>query len=182
MQRNKKIKLGKSNNTDFEKKVMAKIKSGEIAMRPKWYFVAGSFLGIASLAGLITAAVFFLNLTIFFFRSHSPMKQWKLASMITEFPWWVPAAAITGIVLSVWLLKKYDFSYKKNFWVIAAGFIVSIIMAALLIDAIGLNENWSRRSPMRRFYIQFDNGQKKNYSKSNKFDRLNYKIKEVTKK
>lgn len=76
--------------------------------------------------------------------------------MVNNFPWWIPVVAIVGIIVSVWLLKKYDFSYKKNFPLIVVGFILSIIIAAIMIDNFGFNEKWSKRGPMRRFYQQLE--------------------------
>lgn len=135
---------------------MAKVKSNEISIKPRWYFVAGSLLTIAGLVGFSLGAVFLTNLTLFLLRRHGPMGQWRLEIMLNSFPWWIPVLAIAGLVLGVRLLKKYDFSYKKNFWLIIGGFIVSIILAAFLLDYLGLNDSWSRQGPMRRFYQQIE--------------------------
>lgn len=155
MSKNKKITPTKQKNTDFEKEVMAKIKRGEITMKPKWYFVVGSLMMGAGLVGVSIGAIFLVNLTLFLLRKRGPGLM-RLELMLTSFPWWVPILAIVGILIGIWLLKKYDFSYKKNFLLIVVAFVVSIIMAAWLIDSLGLNETWSRRGPMRRFYQQFE--------------------------
>ena len=84
------------------------------------------------------------------------MAQWRLQQLLTSFPLWVPILAIVGIVLGIVMLRKYDFSYKKNFWYIVLGFILSVILAAFLIDQLGLNDIWSRQGPMRRFYQQVE--------------------------
>ena len=125
-------------------------------MKPRWHFVAGSLIGLFSLAGLGVGAVFLVNIIFFSLRRHGPMGQWRFEAMLNSFPWWIPAAATAGIVVSILLLKKYDFSYKKNFALIVIGFVASIIIGALLIDNLGLNEAWSGRGPMRRFYQQLE--------------------------
>ena len=55
------------------------------------------------------------------------------------------------------MLKKYDFSYKKNFHLIIIGIITSIIIAGLFIDYLGLNDVWSHQGIMRRLYQQSEN-------------------------
>ena len=149
-------KISKITPVDFEKAVMAKVKSNKISMKPRWYFVMGSLLTMAGLIGFSIGAVFLTNLTLFLLRRHGPMGQWRLQQLLTSFPLWVPVFAVFGIVLGIWMLRKYDFSYKKNFWLIALGFIVSIVIAAYIIDYAGFNDIWSRQGPMRRFYQQFE--------------------------
>jgi len=135
---------------------MAKVKSNEISMKPHWYFALGSFLIVAGLVSFSIGAVFLTNLTLFLLRRHGPMGQWRLQQLLTSFPLWVPVLAILGIAIGIWLLRKYDFSYKKNFWFIVLGFILSVILAAFIIDRLGLNDIWSRQGPMRRFYQQVE--------------------------
>ena len=146
----------KTPSIDLEKTIMAKVKSNEISMKPRWYFIVGSLLAIAGLVGLSIGAIFLTNLTLFLLRSHGPMGQWRLQQLISSFPIWIPTFAIVGIVFGIWMLQKYDFSYKKNFWIIILGFILSVILAAFSIDMLDLNDTWSRQGPMRRFYQQVE--------------------------
>lgn len=135
---------------------MAKVKSKEILMKPRWYFVLGSILTLIGLVGFSIGAVFLVNVTLFLLRRHGPMGQWRLQLMLSSFPWWIPVLAIVGVIVGIWLLKKYDFSYRKNFPLIIAGFILSIVLAAFILDYVGLNDLWSRQGPMRRFYQQIE--------------------------
>lgn len=135
---------------------MAKVKSRQITMKPRWYFAAGSILMIAGLTALSVGAIFLTNLTLFTLRRHGPMASWRLEMMLQSFPWWIPLLAIMGIALGIWMLKKYDFSYKRNFILIVLGFIVSILIAAFIIDSLGLNDIWSKKGPMKRLYQQVE--------------------------
>jgi len=144
--------------TNIEKTVMGKVRSSEIVMKPRWIFVVGSILMMVGLVGLGIGIAFLTNLMLFLFRRHGPMGQLRLQLLLDSFPWWIPVLAIVGIVLGIFMLKKYDFSYKKNFFLIIVGFIASIIISAWLIDYLGINEAWSRIGPMRRFYQQLENG------------------------
>jgi hypothetical protein len=142
---------------EIEKTVMAMVKANEIAMKPKWYFMLGSLLSMVGLVGLSIGAIFLINLTLFLVQRHGPMGQWRLQQILNSFPWWVPILAIIGLGLGIWLLKKYDLAYKKNFWLIVAGFIISVFLAAFILDYSGLNSIWSHQGPMRRFYQQLEN-------------------------
>lgn len=155
MSKNKKIILTKQKKTDFENVVMSKIKKGEITMKPKWFFMVGSLMMGVGLVGASFGAIFLVNLTLFLLRKRGPGLM-RLELMLASFPWWVPILAIIGIAIGIWLLKKYDFSYKKNFMLIIVAFIASIVIAAWLIDYLGFNEAWSTRGPMRKFYQQFE--------------------------
>lgn len=144
-------------SVDFEKSIMEKIRRNQITMKPKWYFILGSTLMMIGLTTSTLAAIFLMNLTIFLLRRHGPNGQWRLEMMYDSFPLWIPLIAVLGIGLGVWLLKKYDFAYKKNFLLISIGFVMAIVMAGFIIDGLGLNDMWSRQGPMRRFYQQIEN-------------------------
>ena len=141
---------------NFEKEIMAKVKSGQVTMKPKWFFVAGSILSLIGLAGLSISAVFLINIIVFLLKKHGPMGQWRLEAMMDSLPLWIPILAVAGIIGGIWFLKKYDFSYKKNFWLIVIGFILSIIITGWVVDSLGLNEILSRKGQMRRFYQQIE--------------------------
>jgi uncharacterized membrane protein len=144
-----------TNKINIEKEVMSRVSSGKIAMKPKWYFVAGSVFMLFGITSAAVAAVFLINLTIFLLRKQGP-GYGKLAMMFGSFPFWIPILAIVGIGAGILLLRKYDFSYKKNFLLIIIGFIATVAIAGFVIDGLGLNDIWSRHSPMRGFYQQIE--------------------------
>jgi uncharacterized membrane protein YozB (DUF420 family) len=146
----------KEKRADLEKEIMSKVTSGRIAMKPKWYFVIGSLFSIIGLTALSVASVFFVNIMMFLLRKHGPMAQWRLEAMLKSYPVWIPVLAIFGIIAGIWLLRKYDFSYKKNFLLIILGFIASIIIAGFIIDRLGLNDAWSQRGLMKGFYQRIE--------------------------
>ena len=145
-------KKQKVNSANIELNVMAKINSGQIAMKPRWYFAVGAFLSIIGLVSLGVIATFLTNLSMFLLRQHGPNGEWRLQQILDSFPLWVPVLAVVGIVLGVWMLKQYDFSYRKNFWLIILAFILSIILTAYFLDYTGLDNIWMRQGPMMRFY------------------------------
>lgn len=144
--------LRKDKALNMEKAIMEKIKEGKVKMKPKLYFILGTMFSIAGLAGISVSCAFLINIILFVLKRHGPMGQWRLNVIFDSFPIWIPVVAITGIVFGIWLLKKYDFSYKKNFAGIAVGFILSILIAGYMIDKMGINDVLSQKGTMRRFY------------------------------
>jgi len=77
--------------------------------------------------------------------------------MFESFPFWIPILAILGIGVGILLLRKYDFSYKKNFFLMIIGFIATVVIAGFVIDGLGLNNVWSRSGLMKGFYQGIEN-------------------------
>lgn len=157
MSKTRKIISKKNKKINLEKEIMSKVALGKIVMKPKWYFIIGTVLSIFSIASLSVISIFLTNIILFTLRKRGPMAQWKIQMLINNFPLWIPILAIMGIVIGIWMLKKYDFSYKKNFPIVIITFIASIIIAGFIIDQSGLNEIWSHRGVMRRFYQKIEN-------------------------
>lgn len=136
---------------NMENTIMNKVLSGEIKMKPKIYFLIGSVLTFIGSIGLIIGSVFFTNLTLFLIRKHGPGTG-RLIQMLDSFPLWIPFIALILVIMGITLLKKYDFAYKRNYTALAFAILLAVVLSALIIDTSGLNEVWSRRGPMKRFY------------------------------
>jgi len=148
--------------------VMDKIHYGKIKMRPKVYFVTGLLLAFFGLVASILISVFFVGLMRFSLRTHGPMGEYRLDQMLFSFPWWAVAVVILGLVIGIWLLRRYDFSYKINFKVIVVGFVVAIIVVGWVVDMTGLNDILFRQGPKQgimRQYLQENNIPGQNWNK-----------------
>ncbi len=139
---------------DLESTIMEKVRSNEIAMKPRWYFVVGSIMTLIGLTASTVAAIFLINVTLFLLREHGPRGEWRLQQMLESFPLWIPVLAVAGIAVGVWLVRKYDFSYRYNFGLIAVGFIVAVVSSAFILDYTGLSDIWFRQGPMKGMYRQ----------------------------
>lgn len=171
--------MQKIKKVNLEKQIMEQVKSGRVVMKPKWYFIAGSILSVFSFSVLTIASIFLINIILFLLRPHGPMGQLKFEMMVSRFPWWIPVVAVAGLFVGVWLLKQYDFSYKKNFNLIIIGFIASVLVAGFLINSLGLNEFWLKRGgTMKRFYQNIERQENVNIEgkvKGVRYEGRNYK-------
>jgi len=125
-------------------------------MKPRWYFVLGTSALVVGLVGLSIVLIFLVNLSVFSLRTHGPMGDIRYQQLLASFPWWIPAIMIVGLGLGIFLLKKYDFSYKKNFLLVILGFIAVILLSGIIADALGINTFLSRQGQMRRLYQQVE--------------------------
>ncbi len=145
---------------NIKKNVMEQIREGKVTMHSKMYFILGSVFLFGGLIALFILSVFLINIAFFVLKSHGPMGQYRLELLISSFPWWAPLLSVLGIVLGVWILKKYDFSYKKNFILLVILFIGAIVFAGWLIDVTGVDNIWFKRGPMQKImkrYVQENN-------------------------
>lgn len=141
---------------DITKNVMSKIKKEQIIMRPKWYFWLGSLSIFFALIGLAIVSIFLISLVTFSLRSHGPMGAIRYQQIVSNFPWGAPIIVVMGMIVGLTLLKKYDFSYRKNFALIIVVVISAVLLAGILVNTLGVDKLWIKRGPMRRFYQQYD--------------------------
>ena len=129
--------------------VMGKIHHGEVKMRPKMYFVIGSIFTFLGLVLSILTTIFLIGLIRFSFFSHGRMGEYKVDELLSHFSWFGPSSAILGLVIGLWLLHRYDFSYKINFKIVIIIFVTAIITAGIILDMTGLNDVLFRRGMMK---------------------------------
>ncbi len=134
---------------DISEQVMSQIARGRIRMRPRWVFLAGSMAMAFGMIGVIVLSIFFVSLTAFSLRTHGPMGAVRFEQLLQSFPWWAPMLAVFGIGLGGSLLKRYDFSYKRNFRLLFVLFVLAIILAGWSIDVLGLDRIWIDRGLFR---------------------------------
>ena len=109
--------------------VMERIHEDKIKIRPKIYSILGSLFLFLGLTASILTSIFLFGLMRFSLRSHGPMGEYRFAQMVSSFPWWTVIVAVVGMIVGIYLLQKYDFSYKINSRVMVIGFVFSIILA-----------------------------------------------------
>jgi len=146
--------MPRESKIDIESKIISRIKTEEIKMKPRWSFTVGSFLSFSGLVGISTGLVFLISLAAFLLRRGGCLRLGRVQAALAAFPWWIPLLALVGFFGGIRLLKRYDFSYKKNFVLVAVVFAASLLLAGLLIDNLGLNEQLAK-GRMKGFYQRF---------------------------
>ena len=134
---------------------MDKIHNEKIKMKPRTYFVIGSILTFVGLVSSVVFSVFLIGLMKFSIRSHGPMANYRFDRIMDTFPWWALILAVVGLFIGVWLIRKYDFSFKVNLKFFIIGFIFAVFIGGWIVDSMGFNEALMRRGPMRGMMKQY---------------------------
>ncbi len=135
---------------DITENVMSQIHQGKIKMKPKIYFIIGSILTFLGAVSAFIVSIFLTSLIRFSLRTHlSQGAQYKLDQMLSNFPWWIVIFTIISLSIGIWLVRKYDFSYKIKPWAMVLSFILIIVVAGFTIDMMGLNDTLRHRGPMK---------------------------------
>ncbi|MFH1236460.1 MAG: hypothetical protein V1685_06025, partial [Parcubacteria group bacterium] len=110
------------------------------------------------LAASVLAAAFFVGVALFRFRLHRPFgflgAPNGFEAFIGNMPWIPIILALAGITFGTWIMRKYDFSYRHAFIGIAGGFVFSLLVFGIVIDAVGLPERAGELTPIRPFIEQ----------------------------
>lgn len=141
-------------NTKIEKKLMKKIENNEIKIKSKWVFYLASGLILSGLVFSFVTFMYFVNLVIFYFsRTHySTMWQYRLLLNLQNFPFYILLVAIFALIGGLYLIKKYDFSYKLNYLTVVLIFVILGIFSAVIFNFLGLNDFMEKRGLMKDFY------------------------------
>lgn len=129
--------------------VMDQIHNGKVKMKPKIYFIIGSILTFVGLVSSFIVSIFLFGLIKFSLRTHGRMSQYRFDELVANFPWWTLVLAIIFLFLGIWLIRKYDFSYKREPWMIILGFVLVVIVSGWVMDMTGLNDRLFQRGLMK---------------------------------
>lgn len=134
---------------DITKNVMGRINTGQVKMRPKIFFVAGSVLTFSGLTLAFVSSAFLLSILHLSLREGGRMRAYRLETLQELFHWWIPVAATVALITGLWLLRRYEFSYKKSFLWIVLWFALAVVTASTLFVITGAHEMIVERGPMR---------------------------------
>lgn len=128
-----------TNRSKIENKVMAKITSGQVKMRPHYYYSLVTVLSFAAVAVLAFALSYLLSLTNLWLRIQTATGQaWgaqrNLTSLVDNFPWWAILLAIAELVGLILIVKKLGKLYK-----VKLVYLVTAIVAIALLIGYGLS-------------------------------------------
>lgn len=156
-------KQTKTLTPDFSEEIMTKINTGQVRMRSKIFFALASIgLGIgisvfASLGALI------VSIAIFRLRIAGPTEYLRFGApgikpFFANIPIVFILLAAFAIITVIILLKKFDFSYRHNWWGITLGVIALIITSGMVFDTLGSQQYLLRRSVLRPLLTQQSTG------------------------
>ncbi|MBU1085833.1 hypothetical protein KKB06_05790, partial [Patescibacteria group bacterium] len=113
------------------KAVMKKIKSQQLKMKPKAYFVLGSMLLGAGIVGVLLITVFLTGTIFFRLRMGGAMRYLGfggpgLRFFVRSLPWKVMGLALVSFLGGSWILKKHDKAYKVGLGWLVLGAVITV--------------------------------------------------------
>lgn len=129
---------------NISKHIVKQIKTHNLKIRPKSYFVAGSILFSFGVSAVFLLSIFFLNLFIFKFRILSyqfPLYPAYFHSRLifANLPFYAVVLSFFFLIAGINLLKKSDLAYKFNPLLVVLSTAFLVIMIGFLLDKSGFN-------------------------------------------
>lgn len=143
----------------IKKEIASQIKSGQLKMKPKWYFIMGTVLLFQGTLGAILLGIFVSNLCFYHLRNYGPfgylfLGRAGLDPFLDTFPWKLLILVGLSLLVGFKLLKKYEFSYSKHSIYLFLILMVVILISGLLADLVGFNEKVRRSSFLNPIYSE----------------------------
>lgn len=131
-------------NSRIKEKILEKIKSGQITMRSRTYFLLHAALMIFSLAITFFVGWFLIGVLFFLFNQAG---VWHLSifgisgflAFLSSFSWIVLLIGLASLVVFEIVLKKFPFGYKNTLLYSVLVFAAIILIGNMAVNAAGLN-------------------------------------------
>lgn len=130
---------------DIKKKILEKIKQGEVAMKPKWHFVLESVLAIIGIVILSLGLLYILSFIVFALRQSGVMFAPAFGlrgvfAFLYSSPWILILLAVLFVGVLEILVRKYSFTYKKPIVYVLLGIVVISLAGSYAIAQTTMHE------------------------------------------
>ena len=135
-------------------KVLNKIKSGEVKMKPKIYFILRTILFILGALVLVFFIIYFISFIIFSLRASGVLFLPKfglpgMKILFSSLPWLLILMTVILIMLLEIFAKKFTFVYRRPIVYSLLIIIMIVFMGSILIDKTPLHLNLFHRAQER---------------------------------
>ena len=129
--------------TDTGQSVMTKIKSGQVRMRPRLFYVLVSFItgAIILLSSLLVS--YLMTIVFFWVRIQTANTmafgaRVKLSEAVSSFPWWALILAGLLFALAVFLIRRQGQMYKHRLSTIVAILLAISLVLGMFLSILGI--------------------------------------------
>lgn len=117
----------------IEERVMDKIQSGRVHMRPRAYYVSLSVLGILVVALLGFVSSYFMSVMSLWIRVQAASgpaygAKRNLDTLMAAFPWWALLLGLLSLIATVYFVRKVGRLYK-----IRLSYLIPVVVATFLV-------------------------------------------------
>jgi flagellar biogenesis protein FliO len=135
---------------NFSNEIMKKIKKDKIKMKSKWIFIVGSLIFSLGLFFLVIVLAFVTNVIIFRL-AHEPVMEFCQEKHFFSLFFWrrFPIreflSALVLLAGGFLMIRKFDFSYKKNIILVFLSILSFIFGFIFLLNKMKMAENFGKR-------------------------------------
>ena len=142
----------------FEEEVMKKIHKGQIRMRPRIYFVLGSVMvgvGLVLLVGLsaLVTHAFYVRLVVLARMGFENVSLGWCLMWMRFFPWEMLIVAMLMILVGGYLLRKYEFVYKRGLGLVLVVMVLVMVVLTMLMNWFGLDGFVRQKPVLKQLYL-----------------------------
>ena len=136
-----------SQNNSLESRILKKIKSGEIHMRPKAFFILKiSLLVFVALLTFITSVLLW-SFIIFSIKVEGHLYllgfgSYGLHHLMLIFPWFLFFGNVVLLLFLDWLLKLFKFGYHRSLVYLFLGTLFIITILGLIVNITHFHRNF----------------------------------------
>lgn len=138
-----------NNKKPIREKVLEAVRSGRVAMRPKWHFVlraallaAGAVLAFLTLLYVLSFALFALRRSGVLFVPAFGVRGWY--AFLASLPWMLIAVSLVFIFILEMLVRRYAFAYRRPLLYSVLGIVLLAVLGGLVVDRAHFHMNVSR--------------------------------------
>jgi hypothetical protein len=129
----------KTYKSNLEDAVMAKIKSGNVKMRPHYYYVLMAVLGISFVALIGFVISYFMSVVTLWLRiqaatgpAYGARRNFSL--LVGNFPWWALILGLVALAVAVMIVRRISSLYKLRL-----AYLVSIVISAAILLGVAFS-------------------------------------------
>ncbi len=142
----------------IKEKVLSAIKSGQVAMRPRWHFVLKAVLAIAGGIILMLALLSLVSFMIFISRETGawfvPIFGFRgLHVFLFSLPWLLLFFLIVFILALEMLVRRYEFAYRKPLLYSAFGIVGFVFIGGFVVAQTSFHRRMFLYAEQRRLPI-----------------------------
>ncbi len=131
--------------------VLAKIRTGQAKMRPRWHFVLKALLVFFGLVIGFLTLLYLTSFTVFMLRQSGvwfiPIFGFRGVMMLfASLPWLLILAGISFVILLEILVRRYSFAYRKPLLYSLLGIIAFTVLANSVVARTGFHEKFFMRA------------------------------------
>lgn len=125
--------------------ILRKIKSGEVAMRPRWYFVLQTCLWSLGLLISFLIAIYLLSFVMFAFRESGIMLAplfgfGGIVFLVVNSPWLLISLVLLFMMVLFLLSNHFSFSYRRPLIYSIIGISFLVILISSLLHTVSIHD------------------------------------------